>query len=99
MVLVNVFTVDPAEEAALVEAWTADAGYMKAQPGFVSTQLHRALGASPTYLNYAIWESTQRFRAAFTSPGFIAGLAKYPPSAVATPHLFRKVAISGLCDT
>jgi hypothetical protein len=26
---------------------------MKRQPGFISAQLHRAIGESPTYLNYA----------------------------------------------
>jgi heme-degrading monooxygenase HmoA len=97
VVLVNLFTVDARDERALVEAWTADAEYMKAQAGFISTQLHRAVGASPTYLNYAVWESTDRFRAAFSSPGFRAGLARYPASAVATPHLFQKVAVAGVC--
>lgn len=45
IVLVNVFTLDEADE-------------LKRQPGFISTQLHRAIGESPTYLNYAVWEST-----------------------------------------
>ncbi|AWV02190.1 hypothetical protein DM992_22300 [Burkholderia sp. JP2-270] len=35
------------------------AEFMKRQPAYISTQLHRALGDSPTYLNYAIRESTQ----------------------------------------
>lgn len=70
---------------------------MKAQPGFISTQLHRAIGESPTYLNYAVWESNAAFRAAFSNPAFLAQLAAYPDSAVATPHLFQKVAVSGIC--
>jgi Antibiotic biosynthesis monooxygenase len=52
---------------------------------------------SPTYLNYAIWESTAAFRAAFTHPEFQAKLSGYPSSAVASPHLFQKVAIKGIC--
>jgi heme-degrading monooxygenase HmoA len=70
---------------------------MKQQPGFISTQLHRAIGESPTYLNYAVWESTAAFRAAFTNPEFLARLSTYPASAVAMPHLFQRVAVPGIC--
>jgi heme-degrading monooxygenase HmoA len=70
---------------------------VKRQPGFISTQLHQAIGKSPTYLNYAVWESTADFRAAFTHPEFIAKLTAYPASAVATPHLFQKVAAPRIC--
>jgi heme-degrading monooxygenase HmoA len=70
---------------------------MKRQPRFISTQLHRATGESPTYLNYAVWESTAHFRTAFSHPEFQAGLAAYPLSTVASPHLFQKVAVSGVC--
>ena len=97
VVLVNLFTLDKADEPALLEAWKHDAEFMKQQPGFISTQLHRAIGESPTYLNYAVWESTADFRAAFGNPEFLARLSSYPPSAVATPHLFQKVAVPGIC--
>jgi len=85
VVLVNVFTLDKADEPALLRAWEHDAQFMKQQPGFISTQVHRAIGESATYLNYAVWESTAAFRAAFSNPEF------------ATPHLFQKVAVPGIC--
>jgi heme-degrading monooxygenase HmoA len=94
VVLVNLFTFDAADEAAFLETWAND---MKARPGFISTQLHRALGASPAYLNYAIWETLDAFRAAFGDPGFQAKLADYPASAVIAPHLFQRVAVPGVC--
>ncbi|ACB67324.1 antibiotic biosynthesis monooxygenase family protein [Burkholderia ambifaria] len=97
VVLVNVFTLDPADEADFLAVWKDDAAFMKRQPGFISTQLHRALGDSPTYFNQAIWESTAAFRAAFTHPEFVAKLSAYPSSAVASPHLFQKVAVAGIC--
>ncbi len=97
VVLVNVFTLAAPEEPAFLSAWRDDAAFMKRQPGFISTQLHRALGESPTYLNYAVWESTEAFRAAFTHPEFVAKLGTYPSSAVALPHLFQKVAVAGIC--
>src|SRR3954451_12732350 len=97
VVLVNIFTVDPAEEQALLDAWKGDAEIMQRLPGYISTQLHRAVGDSPMYLNYAVWESTALFRAAFANPDFRPKAAAYPPPAVASPHLFQKVAVSGLC--
>ena len=97
VVLVNVFTLDKADEQAFLEVWQDDAAFMKRQPGFISTQLHRALGDSPTYLNYAIWESTAAFRAAFMHPQFRAKISAYPSSSVASPHLFQKVAVPGIC--
>src|ERR1700761_7525262 len=97
VVLVNVFTLEKSDEEALLKAWQSDAEFMKRQPGFISTQLHRALGDKPTYLNYAVWESTAHFRAAFTHPDFQAKIAGYPASAVASPHLFQKVAVPGIC--
>jgi heme-degrading monooxygenase HmoA len=96
-VLVNVFTLDRADEQTFLQAWQPDAAFMKQQPGFISTQLHRAIGESPVSLNYAVWESTADFRAVFTHPEFRATLSAYPSSAVASPHLFRKVAVPGVC--
>ena len=97
VVLVNVFTLDKGDELRFLKVWQDDADFMKRQPGFISTQLHRAIGESPTYLNYAVWETTGHFRAAFTHPEFLAKLSAYPSSAVATPHLFQKVAVPGVC--
>jgi len=97
VVLVNVFTLDKADEPTFLKTWQDDAEFMKHRPGFISTQLHRAIGESPTYLNYAVWESTADFRAAFTHPEFRAKLSVYPSSAVASPHLFQKVAVPNVC--
>lgn len=97
VVLVNLFTLVAADEPALLEAWEDDALFMKRQPGFISTQLHRAIGESVTYLNYAVWESTAAFAAAFSHPEFVSKLSGYPASVVATPHLFQKVAVPNVC--
>ena len=97
VVLVNIFTVDAVDAAALLEAWEKDALWMKAQPGFISTQLHRAIGESQAFMNYAVWESVEHFRRAFTNPEFQQALASYPDSAVISPHLFQKMAVGNLC--
>jgi heme-degrading monooxygenase HmoA len=97
IVLVNTFSVSPEDCDALLEAWTKDATWMKAQPGFISTQLHRAVGESYMFLNYAVWQSVTDFRAAFSHPDFQNALSAYPDSASAAPHLFEKIAVPNIC--
>ncbi len=98
VVLVNVFHVDPADADALIAAWTKDARMLQRKPGFVSTQLHRGIAGSSTFLNYAVWDSVESFRDAFADPAFQASFAKYPDSTVASPHLFRRVQVPGLSE-
>jgi heme-degrading monooxygenase HmoA len=97
VVLISLFSVDAADCDALLEAWEEDASWMKKQPGFISTQLHRALGESFMFMNYAVWESVDSFRKAFSHPEFKSRMANYPASAVASPHLFQKLAIANIC--
>ena len=97
VVLVNVFTVDAADVDALLKAWKNDGLWMKRQPGFISTQLHRAIGDSYVFMNYAVWESVDHFRQAFTHPDFQSAIAAYPASSVASPHLFQKMTVANLC--
>ena len=97
VVLINTFVVPPEDADKLLAAWTNDAGYMKAQPGFISTQLHRGIAGSGVFLNYAVWQSVAHFRSAFTKPEFQARLAGYPEGAAVSPHLFSKIEVSGIC--
>ncbi len=97
IVLINVFTVDSADEEALLAAWSHDADFMKAQPGYISTQLHKGIAGSSTFINYAVWENVESFRNAFANPEFQKRIAAYPASAVASPHLFKKLTVPGHC--
>lgn len=97
VVLVNLFTVDAAEEAELLAAWAHDADFMKAQPGYISTQMHKGIAGSGSYLNYAIWQDVASFRNAFSNPEFQKRISAYPGSAVARPHLFKKLAVANHC--
>lgn len=97
IVLINLFTVDAEDEAALLKAWAHDADFMKQQPGYISTQLHKGIAGSSTFVNYAIWQSVESFRNAFTHPEFQRRIADYPASAVAKPHLFKKLAVENHC--
>ena len=63
VILINTFTVQADEADQLLRAWAADAAYFKQQPGFISTQLHRGIGGSSVFVNYAVWESMEQFQA------------------------------------
>jgi heme-degrading monooxygenase HmoA len=97
VVLINRFTVAPEDVEQLLSAWAADAAFLKTQPGYISTQLHRGIGGSGCFVNVAVWESVAHFKRAFTQPEFQASLRAYPPSAVASPHLFSKVTVPNIC--
>jgi heme-degrading monooxygenase HmoA len=97
VILINTFRVAPEDADALLAAWSADAAYLKQQPGFIAAQLHRGIGDSTVFVNHAVWESVAAFRDAFGDPQFQATFARYPDSTVASPHLFQKVAVPGIC--
>ncbi|MCY7308141.1 MAG: antibiotic biosynthesis monooxygenase [Rhodoferax sp.] len=97
VILVNIFTVAESDVPALLKAWADDANWMKPQPGYISTHLHHGIAGSAVFMNYAIWESVALFRAAFNHPEFKNALAHYPPSAVASPHLFSRLTVPALC--
>ena len=97
VVLINQFTLAPDDTERFLQVWADDAAFMKQQPGFISTQLHRGTAGSTTFINMAIWESAQALGRAFGSPEFQARAARYPERTVAAPHVFTKIAVPGIC--
>lgn len=98
VILINKFSVSPEEIDQFQKAWADEAGKFKEQPGFISTQLHKGIGGSGTFVNYAVWESAAQFKKAvknIMNPQDM--MSAYPPSTVASPHLFKKVAVPGIC--
>ena len=98
VILINKFNVKADQVDQFLAAWTTDAQIMKRQPGFISTQLHRGIGGSSVFINYAVWESTEDFKRAFNNPEFQSKLSQYPTNTMASPHLFRKVSVPGICE-
>lgn len=97
VILINKFNVKPEDIDSFLNAWATDAAFFKRQPGFISTQLHRGIGGSCVFINYAVWESVALFRQALSQPEFHEALKNYPASAVGAPHLFEKVAVPNIC--
>src|ERR671910_1704464 len=98
VILINKFSVDPQEFDQFLKGWAIEAEKFKEQPGFISTQLHKGIGGSGTFVNYAVWQSAAHFKKAVNNvmnPN--DRMSAYPPSTVASPHLFKKVAVPGIC--
>ena len=96
-VLVNIFHVNPEHGDTMVAVWGDILRTFRSLPGFISAQFHRGTAGSGTFLNYSVWESVAHYRAAYENPKFRKMLVGYPEGSVATPHLFRKIAIENVC--
>jgi heme-degrading monooxygenase HmoA len=97
IVLMNVFRAAPEDMDKVVEAWRSDSAYMKVQPGFISAQLHAGHAGSNVLFNYAVWRSVGDLRVAVLAPEFIEHVKAYPASARPSPHIFRTLAVHGVC--
>jgi quinol monooxygenase YgiN len=97
VILINKFNVSSEDVDRFLKAWAGDAAILKQQPGFISAQLHRGIAGSGTFVNYAVWESTAHLRNALKNIDIQARLSEYPASTVVSPHLFKKVAVPGIC--
>lgn len=80
-----------------LKTWTSKAEIIKKQPGFLSLQLHRGIAGSCVFVSYAILESIEHLKQAFKNPDLQSKTSEYPASTVASPHLFKKVAVAGIC--
>ena len=97
VILINKINAKPEDVGDVLKAWAEDAAFFKKKPGFISAQLHRGIGGSGVFINYAVWESVEHLKQALSDPAFGSALVRYPDSTVASPHLFRKVAVPGIC--
>jgi quinol monooxygenase YgiN len=97
VIQINKFSVNPEEIDQFLKWFSTTAEIMRQQPGFISTQLHRGIAGSSIFPNYEVWESAEHFKRAVNSPNFQSSLANFPASAVMSPHIYRKIAVSGIC--
>ena len=97
VILLNKFTVRPEDVDQFLKLFAATTEMFKQQPGLISAQLHRGIGGSSTFFNYVVWESAEHFKRAFNRPESRSSMADLLPNTVMSPHLFKKVAIPGIC--
>jgi heme-degrading monooxygenase HmoA len=72
--LINSFEVPTEREAAFVAMWHSMAAWFRAQPGYLSNRLHRAVSPDAPYrfVNVVQWRSEADYQAAHRSPEFLA---------------------------
>ncbi|CAN5370989.1 hypothetical protein BH18THE2_BH18THE2_33340 [soil metagenome] len=97
VILLNKFTVKPEDVDQFLKVFADTTEMFKQQPGFISAQLHRGIGSSDTFFNYVIWESAEHFKRAFSRSDFRSSMVDLLPNTVMSPHLFKKVAVPGIC--
>ena len=102
VILINKFNVEPNKVEQFLKDWGEDATNFKQQPGFISAQLHKGIGQSSVFINYAVWESMEHYKQAINkmlfTPESSSPLLKYDDdSLVISPHLFKKIAVPGIC--
>jgi hypothetical protein len=86
VILRNKFNVKPDNVRGHLEAWAADAAYLKQKLGFISAQLHRGISGRCVFVNYAVSESVGYFNQATSDPAFRSALARYPESTARENH-------------
>ncbi|MFD4476688.1 antibiotic biosynthesis monooxygenase family protein [Streptomyces sp. NPDC058471] len=91
IVLANTFFVPKERTEAFLVLFQRQAEFMRAQPGFVSLQLHKGTAGSQLLMNVAVWESTEALAAAFGSPQFQRMAADFPDDLVSYPHIFEQI--------
>jgi heme-degrading monooxygenase HmoA len=102
VILINKFNVAQGKVEQFLKDWGEDATNFKQQPGFISAQLHKGIGKSSVFINYAVWESMEHYKKAINKMLFKSKsrspLLKYDDeSLVISPHLFKKIAVPGIC--
>lgn len=91
IVLANTFAVPEQGAESFLDLFRRQAEFMKAQPGFVSLQMHRGTGDSRLLMNIAVWESTEALATAFGNPEFQRLAAESPADVLSYPHIFEKI--------
>ncbi len=89
IVLINVFEVPDGRDAEFLQGWMAARDFLKRQPGYISTQLHRSLDPTARFrfVNVAEWATPADFQAAINHPDF-AELRRSTPFA-GYPSLYQ----------
>jgi heme-degrading monooxygenase HmoA len=80
VVLINAFEVPAGEDESFLASWERAHDFLLGQPGYRSSQLHKSTepGADFRYVNVAVWDSEEAFRAASARPEFREPGGAYP---------------------
>ncbi|MGA6992022.1 MAG: hypothetical protein WBX81_16510 [Nitrososphaeraceae archaeon] len=55
------------------------------------------IASSRVFISYQVFGSAEAIRQQYNNPEFPSKLAKYPSSIMTSSHIFKKVAVPGIC--
>ncbi|MEU9204895.1 antibiotic biosynthesis monooxygenase family protein [Streptomyces sp. NPDC048332] len=91
VVLANTFVVPEEGTESFLALFRRQAEFMRAQPGFVSLQMHKGTAGSQLLMNIAVWESTEALATAFSTPEFQRMVAESSDDIASYPHIFEQI--------
>jgi quinol monooxygenase YgiN len=98
VVLLITYTVNPEDEDKFIKTWSSAAEISKKTSGVMSAQLHRGIAGSRVFMSTHVFESTEAIKQQYKNPDFPSKIAEYPASTVTSTHVFKKIAIPGICE-
>ena len=102
VIVIVKFNVEPDKVEQFVKDQGKDAVNFKQQPGFISVQLHKGIGKSSVFIIYAVWKSIEHYKEAVNKRLFSSEppspIMKYDDTLIMSPHLFKKIAVPGICE-
>jgi quinol monooxygenase YgiN len=90
--LINVFTVDPADQKRLVDLLDTATQVIRKRPGFISANIHASLDGTRV-VNYAQWRSSDDLDAMLADPEAQVHLREIMTFATAEPRLYDVVSV------
>jgi quinol monooxygenase YgiN len=97
VILINTFTMNSEDVDQFLKTWASAAEISKKFPGVISAQLHRGIAGSSVFVAYLVFESIETVKQLYNNADFQSSISKYPASTVVYPHIFKKVAVPGIC--
>ena len=97
--LINVFTVEPANQQRLIEILTeATEQVTRMLPGFVSANIHRSVDGTRV-TNYAQWRSQADLEAIYTNPAFAPHMQQCAEIATYDAHVYEVVHVDQCAES
>ncbi len=93
VILINPFEVPEGREDECLTYWEKAAEYMRHQPGFISTRLHKTVSPEARFhfINVAEWESAEHFQTVIESAAFKELTAPYMELFPHSPGLYKVI--------
>ena len=99
VVLLNVISLPPgADKESFLKTWRRTADVLKTAPGYISTQLHDAIGDGNFIVNYyAVWENNEDVKKGLAMPEFRKICEDFPEGTEFRASVLQKAFIPGVC--